>query len=85
MFLLYFLDTYIHMLKNSQRVPLDKCIINLHSLHQDAGLSLACFGDYLQRVITGDRQLFRKILIYIFFINLTGMCGKPLQIAPKQC
>ena len=37
MFLLYFLDTYIHMLKNLQRVPLDKCIINLHSLHQDAG------------------------------------------------
>ena len=48
-------------------------------------LSLACFGDYLQQVTTRYRQLFKKIFIYIFFTNLTGMRGKPLEIAPKQC
>ena len=36
MFLLYFLDTYINMVKYLQRVPLD-ISINWHYLHQDAG------------------------------------------------
>ena len=36
MFLLYFLDTYINMVKYLQRVPLDVSI-NWHYLHQDAG------------------------------------------------
>ena len=36
MFLLYFLDTYIILVKYLQRVPLDVSI-NWHYLHQDAG------------------------------------------------
>ena len=35
MFLLYFLDTSINMVKYLQRVPLD-IFINWHYLHQDA-------------------------------------------------
>ena len=34
---LYFLDTYINILKYLQRVPLDISSINWHCLHQDAG------------------------------------------------
>ena len=36
MFLSYFLDTYINLVKCLQRVPLDVSI-NWHCLHQDAG------------------------------------------------
>ena len=36
MFLLYFLDTYINLVKYLQRVPLDVSI-NWRYLHQDAG------------------------------------------------
>ena len=36
MFLLYFLDAYINMVENLQRVPLDVSI-NRRYLHQDAG------------------------------------------------
>ena len=36
MFLLYFLDTYINMLKYLQSVPLVISIINWHYLYQDA-------------------------------------------------
>ena len=36
MFLLYFLDTYLNLVKYLQRVPWDVSI-NWHYLHQDAG------------------------------------------------
>ena len=36
LFLLYFLDTYIDMVKNSQRVPLDESL-NWRYLHQNTG------------------------------------------------
>ena len=39
MFLLYFLDTYMNMLKYLQRVSLNISIINWNYLHQDAGKS----------------------------------------------
>ena len=38
-----------------------------HTRYRALFLSLAGFGGYLQRVTTRYRQLFLKMLIYIFF------------------
>ena len=56
-----------------------------HARYRTFSLIVAWFGGYLQRVTTRYHHFFKKILIYIFFINFTLTRGNPLQIALKPC
>ena len=56
-----------------------------HTCFHTFPLNLALFGGYLQQVTTCYHQFFKKILMYIFFINLSAMHGNLFQIAPKSC
>ena len=56
-----------------------------HMRYDTFSLSLAWFGDYLQRFTTRYRQIYEKMYTNSFLKKLTVTRGNPLQIASKPC
>ena len=73
MFLLYFLDTSINMVKHLQRVPLD-ILINWQYLHQDAEKTwIIWIGHYATRYHTRYHTHYRTFCSSLTWIGQNGM------------